>query len=200
MLLYGILAICIILILSNLSLKLTVEGTADAHQGSVSLQGQYLFFHFHKIFSRPWLKPNDFSGSKLLPAAQQLFSFSSHSDKESLAPIVQSLFRGIHLHKLNLHCDISLTVYPYAAVLYGMICGVLGAFHFRQKAALPLQLEIAPTQQASFLYLKGIISLTPAHMIIIGLKFFKYLLVQLLLQTLINKGRPKAYHERASYQ
>ncbi len=200
MLLYGILAVVFILILCNLSLKLTVEGTADIHQGSVSLQGQYLFFHFHKVFSRYWLNQQKSSGLKLLPAAQHLFSFSPHSAKESLAPILQSFFRGIHLHKLNLHCDISLTVYPYAAVLYGIFCGVLGAFHIRQKVALPLQLEIAPTQQSSFLYMKGIISLTPAHIILICLKLFKYFLVQLFLQTLKNKGRPKAYHERASYQ
>ena len=188
-----------ILVLCNLSLTLTIEGTADAKQGSLSLQGQYLFFHFHKTFSQSWLQLQAFHQPLLLPAVHHWHNLSPGSAKKQLTPIVQAFLRGLHLHKLNLHCDLALTIYPYMAIVYGLFCGVFGALRIRQNHPLPLQFEIGPSEQGSFLYAKSIISLTPAHIIIICLRLLKYFLQNGIQQLLKSKGRHPAYHERASY-
>lgn len=125
---------------------------------------------------------------------------SRQQARSQWSQIGRSFLRGIHVEQLTLHGDLALNVYPYAAVGYGICCGLLGALDIRHKHKLPLALEIAPAQQLSFFYAKSIITLTPAHIIIICLRIAKHLVMQAVMHTFIHKGRREAYHERASYQ
>lgn len=200
MVFYGSMGAVILLILCNLSLKLTLEGTADRKQGALAVTGQFLFLHFHKAVIYPWDQPKDTTQpSPWLPMVHRLHS-SHQQERSQWSQIGQSFLRGIHVEQLTLHGDLALNVYPYAAVGYGICCALLGALDIRRRQKLPLTLEIAPAERLSFFYAKSIIKLTPAHIIIICLRIAMHLASQAAKHTFIHKGRRAAYHERASYQ
>lgn len=199
MILYGSVGILILLILCNLSLKLTIEGTADQKQGTVALTGQYLFLHFHKTIAYPWDQSRETDKKNHWLPALHLLHLSKKQQRGAFERIGQSFLRGVHFQQFTIHGGLSLSIYPYAAIGYGIICGLLGALSSRQKHQLPLKLEIAPAEQSSFFYMKSIIILTPAHIMVICLRILKNLAVQAAKQSLENKRRRAAYHERASY-
>lgn len=159
--------ILLIIVLINLSLKLTFECTASEEQLSVSLTGQYLFFHFHKRFyisskaarSKPLPKKPDVDAKMRLSPNTAL--------RHALKDTTKDVLHHLQIHQLAINIKIHSAAYPVFTTLYGMLCAIIGACQIKGLSSLPLQFTLTPTEnnELLFFYGKSIISLSIGHII-----------------------------------